>query len=144
LTTATRGTLARHYDRRDARGVRTSQTGTQVVRVGHAVEHEQQAGRVAERLERLFELRLGVARARCDFSDRALVALAVGKSIEFVVGGAVNGDAGGGRELPQFLQSQGRLAAFGEPELTHALRVARQQRPYGVDAVGDARLRRRL
>src|SRR5687768_4240577 len=56
----------------------------------------------------------------------------------------MSGHAGGGRELPQFLQSRGRLAALGEPELPHAVWMARQQRSHGMDAVGDAGLGSRL
>ena len=92
------------------------------MRVGNAVEHEQQRRRGAKRFERLLELRLGIARTRRDFDDHTLMPLAVGELVELRVVGFDDGDTGLPGERAQFLQAGRGITRCGEPQLPHALR----------------------
>ncbi|MNY24922.1 hypothetical protein D3C86_1586670 [compost metagenome] len=102
------------------------------MRIGHAVEHQQQRCAVGA-IEQLVEHRLAPDLARTHVRDHTLVH-AFNPGVHFAALGLADLDPVFVGQLNQRLDP-GIIAAFGQPDLLDAFRVVTQQRFYSMYAV---------
>ena len=119
-----------HDHRVRAERVGAAQARAQVVRIGHAVEHQQQR-RLVETFEHVVER--AVRQRRVDFGDDALVPVAAGDRIEPLVVDRMHGHAGAFRTLDQLARTT-VVARRDHVDRAHAFRMLAQSRGDGVEA----------
>ena len=121
-----------HNHRQRAGRVGRTQTGAEVVRIGHPVEHQQQ-WRAFGAIEQLVEHRLTPHLTRADVGHHALMH-ALDPGIHLAALALADTDPRLRGQFDQYLHT--RVApAFGQPYLLDALGMMAQQRFHGVQAI---------
>src|SRR5690606_34107920 len=120
-------------DRVSAGPIGNAQAGTEVARIGHAVEH-QQACRPFDAIEQRRQVER--RQARFGDGDDALVAPARPQAIE-PLGRHGDGAQAGLLGQPQKLAHAGILAVGGDVELADALRIATNAATDGMETMDD-------